>query len=293
MRAAIAFVALFSFYASASEPSVFGAGDLNNPNPYGLTNEEKLILENKKEIQQVMQKHNAQNAKVETVAERLDGMQTLLEGITQTTNEHAMVLQRLNEGASEGNTTQGIEELRKQVEANTENIAQFKALLAELSHVVDTINGDYVGKEQFAALIKQLKVTVPASSPSRVSATSMDGPALEKEANRLFSQQKYAEAQGYFEQMIQKKHKVAEAYYMIGETYFERKGFKSAVANYKESAARNEKAFYMPTLLLHSGISMEKAGDGAAASAFYQATISKYPGSGAAKEAQERLSKLK
>jgi TolA-binding protein len=38
---------------------------------------------------------------------------------------------------------------------------------------------------------------------------------------------------------------------------------------------------------------MEKTGESATAKAFYQATISKYSGSGAAKEAQERLSKLK
>jgi TolA-binding protein len=44
---------------------------------------------------------------------------------------------------------------------------------------------------------------------------------------------------------------------------------------------------------LHSGISMEKTGDNATAKAFYQATVSKYGGSGAAKEANERLSKLK
>jgi TolA-binding protein len=38
---------------------------------------------------------------------------------------------------------------------------------------------------------------------------------------------------------------------------------------------------------------MEKIGDKATAKAFYQATVSKYSGTGAAKEAQERLSKLK
>jgi len=287
MRTSVAVLALFSLCALASEPSVFGAGDLNQPNPYGLTNEEKLILENKKEIQSVMQKSNVQIAKVETVSERLDGLQTIIEGLVQTTNEQKMALQRLSESPGDANTT---DELKKQVAANTENIAQFKALLEELSHVVDTINADYVSKEQFAALIKQLKVKVPvteAASPAK-----MDGAALEKEANRLFSQKKYAEAQSYFEQMVQKKHKVAEGYFMIGETYFERKGYKTAVMNYKESASRNENAFYMPTLLLHSGISMEKAGDMTMAKAFYQATVSKYAGTGAAKEAELRLSKL-
>lgn len=35
---------------SAAEPSAFGAGDLSNENPYGLTSNEKVILDTKKEI---------------------------------------------------------------------------------------------------------------------------------------------------------------------------------------------------------------------------------------------------
>jgi TolA-binding protein len=291
MRLFILFPLIFGLSVSASEPSVFGAGDLTNPNPYGLTHEEKLILENKKEIQTVIQKNNAQNAKVETVTERLDGMQGIIEGLSQRSNDHAMMLQKLNEkNAAEGNATQGLEDIAKQVTANTENIAQFKALLEELSSVVDGINTNYVTKEQFGALIKQLKLTVPDAP---VAAAKLTNSALEKEANKLFGQKQYADAQKYFEQMVQKKHKTAEALFMLGETHFERKNYKEAVANYKESASRSEKALYMPTLLLHSGISMEKSGDSATAKAFYQATVSKYAGSGAAKEAQERLAKLK
>jgi len=291
MRSLVILSFLVTLAFSASEPSVFGAGDLNSPNPYGLTHEEKLILENKKELQSVIQKNNVQNAKVETVTERLDGMQGIIEGLGQRSNEQALALQKLQEKiTSDTNNSSNIEELNKHISANTENIAQFKSLLEELSRVVDEINSNYVTKEQFAALIKQLKVNLPDAA---VSSAKMSNAALEKEANKLFSQKKYAEAQKYFEQMVVKKHKVNEALFMIGETHFERKNYKEAVSNYKESASRSEKSLFMPTLLLHSGISMEKTGDSATAKAFYQATISKFSGSGAAKEAQERLTKLK
>ncbi|MDP3291751.1 MAG: tetratricopeptide repeat protein [Sulfuricurvum sp.] len=291
MRSLVILPFLITLSVSASEPSVFGAGDLNSPNPYGLTHEEKLILENKKELQTVIQKNNAQSAKVETVTERLDGMQGILEGLGQRSNEQTLLLQKLQEKlALDSNNSSNMEELNKHVAANTENVAQFKTLLEELSLVVDEINSNYVTKEQFATLIKQLKVNVPDMA---VSSVKMSNSALEKEANKLFSQKKYADAQKYFEQLVQKKHKVNESLFMIGETHFERKNYKEAVSNYKESASRSEKSLFMPTLLLHSGISMEKTGDSATAKAFYQATISKYSGSGAAKEAQERLSKLK
>lgn len=293
MRTPVAFLAFCSLCAFASEPSVFGAGDLNNPSPYGLTNEEKLILENKKEIQNVVQKHNVQNARVETVTERLDGLQTIIEGLVQASNDNKMAIQRFSEKSVDDNSTQSVDDIKKQVDANSENIAQFKTLLEELSHVVDTINASYVSKEQFAALIKQLKINPASVASAAPNPGNMDNATLEKEGKRLFSEKKYLEALGHFEQMVQNKYKVAEGYFMIGEIHFERKTYKSAVANYKESASRNEKALYMPTLLLHSGISMEKTGDTATAKAFYQATISKYGGSGAAQEAQERLSKLK
>lgn len=291
MRLLATFPLLLTLAASATEPSVFGAGDLNNPNPYGLTHEEKLILENKKELQNVIQKSNVQNAKVETVTERLDGMQGILEGLGQRSNEQTLILQKLQEKlSSDSNDSVNVDDLAKAVNANTESIVQFKTLLEELSRVVDEINADYVSKEQFSALIKQLKLTLPERTASSVKMSNSD---IEKEANKLFSQRKFTEAQNYFEQMVQKKHKVAEAFFMIGETQFERKKYKDAVVSYKESASRNEKALYMPTLLLHSGISMEKTGDSAMAKAFYQATMSKFSGSGAAKEANERLSKLK
>ncbi|MDD5212705.1 MAG: tetratricopeptide repeat protein [Sulfuricurvum sp.] len=294
MRPLLTLSLLLSVIASATEPSAFGAGDLNAPNPYGLTHEEKLILENKKELQSVIQKNNAQNAKVETVTERLDGMQGIIEGLSQRSNENTLALKSLSEKyALESNTSLNLEQLGKQVAANTENIAQFKTLLEELSHVVDGINASYVTKDQFAALIKQLKVNVPAASAAPATSEKMDNASLEQQATKLFTQKKYAEAQTYFEKMIQKKYKASDALFMIGETLFERQSYKEAISYYKDSASRNEKALYMPTLLLHSGISMEKTGDNATAKAFYQATVSKYGGSGAAKEANERLSKLK
>lgn len=294
MRSFLIFSLLLSVIASAAEPSAFGAGDLNAPSPYGLTHEEKLILENKKELQNVIQKNNAQNAKVETVAERLDGMQGIIEGLSQKSNENTLALKNLSEKyAVESNASLTMEQLGKQVTANTENIAQFKTLLEELSHVVDGINANYVTKEQFAALIKQLKVNVPAASAVSTPSEKMDNTLIEQQANKLFSQKKYSEAQPYFEKMVQKKYKASEALFMIGETLFERQSYKEAISYYKDSASRNEKALYMPTLLVHSGMSMEKIGDVAAAKAFYQATVSKYSGSGAAKEANERLSKLK
>lgn len=290
MRLLLAFL-LVSSYVLASEPSVFGAGNLNIPDPYGLTSEEKLILENKKEIQSVVQKNNLQSAKVETVTERLDGLQAVVEGLGQSVNEQKVTLSKLAESSvANDKIALSVEQLQKQSTTNSENIAQLKILLEELSHVVDTVNSSYVTKDEFSQLVKQLKMTLPVKAESN---GKMDAAALEKKAKASFDQQQYAEAQSYYEALIQKKVKVPEANFWIGESYFQRKEYKSAVSYYKESASLNDKASYMPTLLLHTGNSMEKNGDVASAKAFYKATVSKFGGSGAANEAQDRLSKLK
>jgi len=284
-------ISLLSSLLCASEPSVFGAGDLNNPNPYGLTHEEKLIQENKKEIQGIAYKNNLQSAKVESVTERLDGMQAIVEGLGQSVNEHKMALQKINDSMLDQNKSKSMDELIKQNSIDSDNITQLKALLEELSRTVDGINASYVTKEEFSALVKQLKVSLPVSSV--VVPKKMDNVTIEKEAKKLFEQKKYPEAQGYFEMMVQKKYKSAEANFWLGETYFEQKKYKEAISYYKQSASENEKASTMPTLLLHTGMSMEKNGDIANAKAFYSATLSRFAGTGAAEEAEKKLSKLK
>jgi len=290
MRSFVA-ISLLSSLLCASEPSVFGAGDLNNPNPYGLTHEEKLIQENKKEIQGIAYKNNLQSAKVESVTERLDGMQAIVEGLGQSVNEHKIALQKINDSMLDQNKSKSMDELIKQNSIDSDNITQLKTLLEELSRTVDGINASYVTKEEFSALVKQLKVSLPVSNV--VVPKKMDNVSIEKEAKKLFEQKKYPEAQGYFEMMVQKKYKSAEANFWLGETYFEQKKYKEAISYYKQSASENEKAATMPTLLLHTGMSMEKNGDIANAKAFYSATVSRFAGTGAALEAEKKLSKLK
>lgn len=289
------YLVLFSLLITslfASEPSAFGAGNLNNPNPYGLTHEEKLILESNKKIETIAHKNSLQTAKVESVTERLDGIQAIVEGLSQSNNEQKIALAKLTEGSSEGNKTNSTEELSALNKTNSDNILELKVLVEELSKVVDGINNTYVTKEEFSALIKQLKVAVPVVTPV-TPPKKMDNISIEKEAKKLFESKKYSEAQIYYEMMVQKKYKQAETTFWIGECYFEQNKYKEAVGYYKQSASLNEKSSIMPTLLLHTGISMEKTGEKEKAKSFYNATISRYGSTGSASEAKEKLAKLK
>ncbi len=166
----------------------------------------------------------------------------LWKGLGQSVNEHRIALQKIDESMMDQNKSMSMDELIKQSRANSENITQLKSLLEELSRTVDGINASYVTKEEFSALIKQLKVTLPVPRCHFQKKWTMS--AIEKEAKKLFEQKKYSEAQAYFEMMVQKKYKSAEANFWIGETYFEQKKYKEAISYYKQSASENEKASY-------------------------------------------------
>ena len=80
---------------------------------------------------------------------------------------------------------------------------------------------------------------------------------------------------------------------MIAEMWYYRNEFAKALSYFKESAKLYDKASYMPTLMLHSAVCMEKTGDVTNAKAFLNALIATYPNDKIAIEAQKRLDKLR
>jgi TolA-binding protein len=78
---------------------------------------------------------------------------------------------------------------------------------------------------------------------------------------------------------------------MIGEMNFKRKNYAKAITYFKISSSLYSKASYMPTLMLHTAISMDNTGDKTHANSFYKAIVGKYPSSNEAKEAKKLLEK--
>jgi len=89
--------------------------------------------------------------------------------------------------------------------------------------------------------------------------------------------------------LIKKNYKPAYAHYMIGDMNYKRKNYSNAISYYKKSSSLYSKASYMPTLMLHTGISMSKTGDNAHANAFFKAIVSKFPSSTEAQKAREYI----
>ena len=89
-----------------------------------------------------------------------------------------------------------------------------------------------------------------------------------------------------------RKYKVAETYYILGEIYYQTNQYTKGIAAFKESIKIDDKASYVPTLLFHTAIAFQKINKLKKAGSFYQTLITLYPKHQLSKYARQRLAKL-
>lgn len=283
------FLLPLSLYA---EKSAFGAGDLNNPSPYGLTKAEKYILDNKETISDIEGTVRKNRSRIGSLEESLSGVKSIVEGLNQKGQNEKLELQSLKGSSEEMN--QKIDDI---IVRHDENIQQLKTVMGELSSLIDTINSRYVSKEEYNALATEinsfkLDVAKQLKQIAKGGSNPLDNKSnaqVAKDAKNLFDKKKYADAIDHYEHLITKNYKPAAAHYYIGESYFQLNEYKNAVAYFKESAKRYAKASYMPNLMLHTAISLKKGNDEEGSNQFLQALIAKYPNSSEAKKAEKLL----
>jgi len=291
--------------ALGAEPSAFGAGNLDSPTPYGLTDSEKHILKNKEMLADVKERTQTSLNQIDSLRERMDGLQSIVEGLGEKTYANQAAIQELKKSFEYDRTerTQSMRDLENVVKTNEANVGELKKVLESFSGMLDTINGDYVTKAEYNALVKEindlkaavakeLKRSASASAPASNPLDKLGNAEVAKEADALYEKKQYTQSIEYFEYLIAKSYKPARANFMIGTMWFKRKDYAQAIAYYKQSATLYDKAEYMPELTLNTAISMEATGDVANAKKFYSAVVSKYPGTQEAKTASSRLSGL-
>lgn len=113
-----------------------------------------------------------------------------------------------------------------------------------------------------------------------------------KEARSLTYSSKFEEAIERYKWLIKIDYKKAESNYMLGNIAYAQNRYNDAIAYYKESATLDDKASYMPRLLLNSANSFRVLKDNANAKKFYDSLVSLFPNSSEAKEAQKHIKKL-
>jgi len=285
-----------------AEPSAFGAGDLSNPEPYGLTSNEKVILDNKDKLRKVVVKSNNQANEVDSLRERIDGLQSIIESLSRKAHNNKITLNRLNEESvlKSENSDEYEKRLSEVVGSNSENIEKTKVLMSEMSLLIDSINKDYVTKKEFNTLVndvnnfkaliaKELKSSSKAKKPAKSKLASKSNAEIYKQAQAYFDKKWYTNAIENYEFLITNNYKPAYGHFMVGEMNYRRKNYSNAITYFKKSASLYSNASYMPKLMLHSAIAMKKTGDTKNANTFFSAVVAKYPQSSEAKEAKKYI----
>lgn len=284
-------------FLPAAEPSAFGAGDLTSSNPYGLTSNEKVILDTKKKLHSVSVKSNNQADRLDSLRERIDGLQSVIESLSrQTHNNKVSLKNKIQEDKlKEISSSEYEKRLNELVQKNETSLVQQQVLLDEMSLIVNEINTKYISKSEFNTLVKDVnafKILVvkelknSAKKVQKKKSESKSSALIAKEAKAYFDKRYYTKAIKNYELLISKNYKPAYAHYMIGEMNYRRKNYSNAISYFKKSSSLYSKASYMPKLMLHTAISMQESGDSGHAKAFFEAIISKYPNCAEAKEAK-------
>ena len=299
-------VVISSVSLLSAEPSAYGAGNLDSNSPYGLTSSEKAVLQNKKKLQNVVVTTNNQANKVESLRERIDGLQSVVESLSRKSHENKLLLSTLEKTKQEEQKNQTEYEKRlgeatelnqKLSDKNGQLIQKNVVLIQEMSKLIDSINSSYVTKTEFNALVNDVnefkklvaKELKSGAKPVESTLDKMTNPEVADKAKAFYDKQYYTNAIEYYSHLITNNYKPAYSHFMIGQMKFKRKNYGEAISFYKKSASLYSKASYMPELLLNTAISMERTKDTNNAKSFYDALIAKFPNSNEAKTAQKNL----
>ena len=295
----------------AEEVSVYGAS--NQDSSYGLSASEKHILKNQSNISNLSSKLEEINSLVKSINGRLEGLESTYEGDSRKLNDLSLKLNQSSDLASNEQASN----------VNQSDLNSLKAALTKLTTIVNKINAEYVSsteleknmqqfvtREEFEAVKKAMGIKTPqGSSKTTVEAkekivdttsavssvelkTADDKIKFMADAKKDYDAKIYNSAIPKFEKLIEINYKPAENNYYLGDMLFKRKKYDQAIVHFKKSAMLNDKASYMPTLLLNSAISFENTKDKENAKNFYSTLIELYPNSQEAKTAKTNLNKL-
>jgi TolA-binding protein len=292
-------VFVFSGFLLANEISVFGAGDLESPDPYGLTSVEKAALKNKKKLNQFDLKMDNTRSTVDSLSQRIDGIESIVESDSLKLNNNVLEMKKISQDTQTYNEDiQALKLINEQnlkiQEVQNQNIKKLQKNIAELTKVVNKINENYVSRKRYDELVQFVNKAPKKvkKSKKKIKSTKKykkSNKAVFQEAVRFYKKDYFTKAIPMFEHLVEKNYKSASSNFYLGEMWFRRKKHKDAIHHYKASMMLNDKAKYIPTLLLHSANSFEKINDLDNAANFYGTLIDVYPDTKEAKIAQKNL----
>jgi len=319
MRKTLLFLPLFLL---ASEPSAFEAGNLDQNSPYGLSQTEQYILNNKKAIDALESRLYRLNTQLDEASSAIEGFRSVARGSNEGVSHLGKsvetlqaevenlkkIVTKLGETATqlqEGQTglQKRLDTLAGTVEENSkiqnDNAQRIATAIKELSDLVDNINRSYVSdgelKDTIAALVRQVASGEKVSA-DKIVISPYEGKnraVVFEEGRELFGQRKFDAAKERFLYLASTDYQPAYVRYYLGECYYQTGEFPKAVAAFKESVRLDDKASYVPILLFHTGVAFQKMDNNREAARFYETLISLYPDSSVTASARSRLEKIR
>jgi TolA-binding protein len=293
-------IALLPLAVLSNEPSAFGGGNSSGATAsssnfnYKITTSEKVIPHDIDSGVNQRQSSSAVNVESSTgKTEEYEGVRSVVDGYANKIakmDERIRSLEKANEELS-NQFKNYIDESRK---LRTEDQEKIKVVLVELSSIVDSINKNYVSKDQLnnksaskTTTLDATKKDAPKDKPlTSKELSSKDSATLIKDADTLYEKKSYGEAKVIYDELLHRNYKPAKVNFTLGEIAYNQKSYAAAIEYYKTSISLFDKAAYTPTLLLNTASSFEKLGKNKEAQAFYKALKDGYPTSPEAKKAK-------
>ncbi|MGP1506030.1 MAG: tetratricopeptide repeat protein [Campylobacter sp.] len=285
MKKEFIFTALFgAVFLFSEEVSVFDAGNVNSENLYGLTENEQILLKNKQRLDQIQSTLRSQE-------DNIEGLRSVIEG---SNKQISNLEQRLSDveiratGKSNSNKVSTI---------NKQEIAQMQYDIAWIKEQIKIINSklanstaqqkkndvDFKKKSDTQDIENQTQTTQNIKQNAQKSSAE-----ILKEADELYKNKKYTYAKELYSTLKTAKFQPAKVNFMLGEIAYFEQDYNNALSHYKASLNLSDKSEFMPKLLYHSAISLDKIGDTKNANKFYLYLKSKFPNSKEASAAPNR-----
>lgn len=312
---------------SGKEISVFGAGNLESSSPYGLSRAEKAVLQNNEKVNALSSKIDTLDLKIgsfeskqDELSQKIEGMRSVYESDSQNMNSTRIGIKSTENKIEEktGILSVKIDDNSKKIEDLNTKLDSFISLqkknnkLLEESNqklltIINKINSDYVRKSEFDELVAFINKNAPVPTAAttlvvkkqdvvgqeqlveKAKVDKIDDKESFENGLKLFNTNQISKAMPIFEQLVVSKYKPAESNFYFAETKFIKKEYKEAIQSYKQSMIANDKAEYIPKLLLHSAVSFENLKQNENAINFYKTIVEVYPDSKEAKEASKKL----
>ena len=279
--------------------SAFEAGDLDSPNPYGLTKDEKYILKNKTDIQHLKNLIKSQQdtikeqdkslkrlklqflnykMKMDTISQKLDGMSTIFPSFEKYNQEIISLKEDLNAtNTIVFSLKDQINQLQTNIESNDkldkENMKIVIGLVEQLAKRLDSMNRKVIKRlSDFRTLPKDV----------------IFSRAVSELKSRHFNR-----ANAMFDYLYKHNYQPAKSLFYLGEVAYRIGQYSTALSYYKKAVKNGLKDDKLtPSLLYHTGYSFEKLNQPGIAKKSYLKLLKDYPNSIFVTYAKKRLQNL-